>query len=86
MLLAAMIVQYLRQRKLTIGLLLSTAGLFCAALTRFPTMQNEIFFWSTIGLFAVSVAVSLGELAMAFYARRPKSGAEHTPPQSAAAS
>ncbi|WP_041855785.1 hypothetical protein [Candidatus Korobacter versatilis] len=64
LLLAAVIVQYLRTRKVPIGYLLSMLGLFCAALTRFPTMQNDGFFWCTIGLFGVSAAVSLVELAL----------------------
>jgi steroid 5-alpha reductase family enzyme len=70
LLLMAVAIQYLREKRLPIGSILSCAGLFCAALTRFPNMQGEIFFWSTIALFAVSAVVSIVELAIAIHKRR----------------
>ncbi len=69
MLLAAVIIQYLRTKQVPLGYLLSMVGLFCAALTRFPSMQNDAFFWCTIGLFGVSTVVSVGEFAMRYYRR-----------------
>jgi uncharacterized membrane protein len=73
LLLMAVVIQYLRERKLPIGSILSCGGLFCAALTRFPNMQGEGFFWSTIALFAISVLVSIVELAIAIHRRRSAS-------------
>src|SRR4051812_37794104 len=75
LLLAAVIVQYLRTKKVPFGYLLSVAGLFCAALTRFPTMQNDGFFWCTIGLFGVSALVSVVELAVRMKNRNKGTGA-----------
>ena len=86
LLLAAVIVQYLRTKKVPIGYLLSVAGLFCAALTRFPTMQNDTFFWCTIGIFAVSALVSLVELALRIRSRNKPPSTGNTPANAPAGS
>jgi hypothetical protein len=88
LLLVALIIHYLREKKVTIGLLLSITGLFCAALTRFPNLQNEPFFWGTIALFGISVVVSLVELAIGIRTRHSPSPSkpEAPGPQGASAS
>lgn len=80
LLLIALILRYLREKKVTFGLLLSISGLFCAALTRFPNMQGEAFFWMTIALFAISVVVSLIELALGLRHRQGENPPNDNPP------
>ncbi len=84
LLLAAVIVQYMRTKKLPVGYVLSIAGLFCAALTRFPTMQSEAFFWATIALFAISVLVSLVELGLRMRKRNKPQPSDGSPADAAA--
>ena len=68
-LLSAALLQYLRERRKPIGALLGATALFCGSLTRFPSMQNQLFFWSVIALIGLTVVVALIELAVVIHRR-----------------